>query len=113
MTGDCGHGWLYHNDGPCGPCYKCLDEKLERNMSEPLSRSVRYTPYTITQLSDEIKKVENIAENLHAALTAIGVIGNGYCFCSENRDTLKKDHEPECSYARLSIGFYEKYKEEN
>lgn len=23
MSGDCGHGWGYHNDGPSGPCSKC------------------------------------------------------------------------------------------
>lgn len=23
MSGDCGHGWGYHFDGPSGPCYAC------------------------------------------------------------------------------------------
>lgn len=23
MSGDCGHGWGYHFDGPGGPCFKC------------------------------------------------------------------------------------------
>lgn len=24
MSGDCGHGWGHHYDGPSGPCYACL-----------------------------------------------------------------------------------------
>lgn len=27
MSGDCGHGWGYHYDGPSGPCYKCEEER--------------------------------------------------------------------------------------
>jgi hypothetical protein len=27
MSGDCGHGWGYHRDGPGGPCYKCEEEE--------------------------------------------------------------------------------------
>lgn len=40
MTGDCGHGWGYHNDGPSGSCYKCLeneeneDKKMENKCNE-------------------------------------------------------------------------------
>ena len=26
MSGDCGHGWMYHLDGASGPCYKCVEE---------------------------------------------------------------------------------------
>lgn len=26
MSGDCGHGWGYHKDGPSGPCSKCEQE---------------------------------------------------------------------------------------
>lgn len=26
MSGDCGHGWGYHSNGPSGPCDKCEEE---------------------------------------------------------------------------------------
>ena len=34
MSGDCGHGWGYHNDGPSGPCSKCETERLSRELAE-------------------------------------------------------------------------------
>jgi hypothetical protein len=40
---------------------------------------------------------------LESALRALGVCGNGYCFCSQNRDPDKIDHEPECNYARALL----------
>lgn len=30
------------------------------------------------------------------AICALGVIGDGYCFCSKDRDPDKRMHEPEC-----------------
>lgn len=42
----------------------------------------------------------NAANKLISALGSLGVIGNGYCFCSEDRDPDKTDHEPECAEAR-------------
>lgn len=27
MSGDCGHGWGYHENGPDSPCSKCESEK--------------------------------------------------------------------------------------
>lgn len=43
------------------------------------------------------------APELLSALCALGVIGNSYCFCSEDRDPAKGDHQPECIDARLAI----------
>lgn len=43
------------------------------------------------------------APDLLGALGALGVIGNGYCFCSKERDPDKADHEPECAGARAAI----------
>lgn len=34
MSGDCGHGWGYHNDGPSGPCYKCLEQEQANDMNK-------------------------------------------------------------------------------
>ena len=34
---------------------------------------------------------------------ALGVIGNGYCFCSHDRDPERAFHEPECQEMRTSI----------
>ena len=34
MSGDCGHGWMYHFDGPSGPCYKCVMEDNARLRAE-------------------------------------------------------------------------------
>ena len=27
MSGDCGHGWGYHFEGPGGPCFQCMKEE--------------------------------------------------------------------------------------
>lgn len=43
------------------------------------------------------------APDLLAALGALGVIGNGYCFCSHDRDPDKADHQPECRDATAAI----------
>lgn len=40
---------------------------------------------------------------LEEALGALGAIGNGYCFCSKDRDPEKEDHEPECRDARKAL----------
>lgn len=37
---------------------------------------------------------------LREAVEALGVIGDGYCFCHHNRDERKDDHEPECDVLR-------------
>jgi hypothetical protein len=29
VSGDCGHGWLYHHGGPSGPCYACDSAKVQ------------------------------------------------------------------------------------
>ena len=33
MSGDCGHGWGYHYDGPSGPCYKCKEKQTEERIA--------------------------------------------------------------------------------
>jgi hypothetical protein len=43
------------------------------------------------------------APELLVALGALGAIGNGYCFCSDNRDPDKTDHQPECREARAAL----------
>ena len=43
------------------------------------------------------------ADPIRDALAALGVIGDGYCFCSENRDPHKSAHEPECRDARAAL----------
>lgn len=43
------------------------------------------------------------APDLADALGALGVIGAGYCFCSENRDPEKSEHQPECRDARAAL----------
>jgi hypothetical protein len=45
---------------------------------------------------------ERVARLLSAA-EALGVIGNGYCFCDQNRDPDKADHVPECHELRAAI----------
>lgn len=37
------------------------------------------------------------------AAMALGVIGNGYCFCSRNRDPDRYHHEPECRDLRAAL----------
>ena len=49
----------------------------------------------------------NATNKLIGALGALGVIGNGYCFCSEDRDPDKADHEPECADARQVLASVE------
>lgn len=49
------------------------------------------------------KKISIRIRKLEEALGALGAIGNGYCFCSENRDPLKQEHEPECRDARAVL----------
>lgn len=34
MSGDCGHGWLYHHDGPSGPCYACERDETGKLRAE-------------------------------------------------------------------------------
>ena len=34
MSGDCGHGWGYHFDGPSGPCYRCIRNDNDRLSAE-------------------------------------------------------------------------------
>lgn len=41
---------------------------------------------------------------LASALRALGVCGEGYCFCATNRDPAKADHEGECVEARRALG---------
>ena len=45
------------------------------------------------------------APELLEALTALGVMPDGYCFCNQNRDPLKaeKEHTGECQDARATI----------
>lgn len=45
------------------------------------------------------------ASELLEALTALGVMPEGYCFCHQNRDPLKveKEHTGECRDARAAI----------
>jgi hypothetical protein len=38
------------------------------------------------------------------AAQALGVIGDGYCFCASNRDPHKAKHEPECRDLRTAMG---------
>jgi hypothetical protein len=40
---------------------------------------------------------------LREALGALGVIGGGYCFCSQDRDPDKAVHQPECRDARAAL----------
>ena len=41
-------------------------------------------------------------ERLRVALKTLGVIGNGYCFCSHDRARDRATHEPECRDARAA-----------
>lgn len=41
-------------------------------------------------------------------LCAIGVIGDGYCFCSRDRDPGKHEHQPECAEARQVIALVQR-----
>lgn len=34
MSGDCGHGWGYHHDGPSGPCYACERDETQKFLAE-------------------------------------------------------------------------------
>jgi hypothetical protein len=43
------------------------------------------------------------APSLLEALCALGVIGDGYCFCSSDRDPEKAEHQGECREARAAI----------
>jgi hypothetical protein len=42
-------------------------------------------------------------EQVLEAMCGLGAIGNGYCFCSHDRDPDKIDHEPECRDMRIAI----------
>lgn len=42
-------------------------------------------------------------ERLRDAIGTLGAIGNGYCFCSHDRDPDKADHQPECRDARQAL----------
>lgn len=43
------------------------------------------------------------AVELLEAICALGVIGDGYCFCLRVRDPDKDQHEPECHDVRAAI----------
>lgn len=43
------------------------------------------------------------APDLLVALQALGVVGDGYCYCSHERNPERADHEPECRDARAAI----------
>ena len=54
MSGDCGHGWGYHYDGPSGPCYKCKEKEteeriadLERQLAEKQDEQMKMTSAAI------------------------------------------------------------------
>lgn len=38
MSGDCGHGWGYHLNGPSGPCAKCEEQDRARDEPSPSQR---------------------------------------------------------------------------
>lgn len=43
MSGDCGHGWGYHKQGPSGPCSKCEEEARKwRAISDDMRDAGRY-----------------------------------------------------------------------
>ena len=52
-----------------------------------------------------IERLEADKAELMEALTALGVMPDGYCFCHQNRDPLKteKEHTGECRDARAAI----------
>jgi hypothetical protein len=50
-----------------------------------------------------ISELEAERDRLREVLGALGVIGNGYCFCSEHRDPHKEQHQPECRLARAAL----------
>lgn len=50
-----------------------------------------------------IKKLQADKAALLAAAQAVGVLPEGYCFCSSDRDALKSKHEPECRDLRAAI----------
>lgn len=52
---------------------------------------------------DRIWELEAERDRLREALGALGVIGDGYCFCSEHRDPHKERHEPECRQASAAL----------
>jgi len=39
MSGDCGHGWGYHYNGPDGPCFKCEQAREHERLSRELAQA--------------------------------------------------------------------------
>ena len=48
-------------------------------------------------------RLKDDRDRLYDALTAIGDIEDGYCFCSTNRCPDRESHEPQCRAARAAI----------
>jgi hypothetical protein len=45
VSGDCGHGWGYHEQGASGPCSKCEDEYEKACKLEALERDAERYRY--------------------------------------------------------------------
>lgn len=63
----------------------------------------RASPEEISANREANARLIAAAPDLLEALGALGVIGCGYCFCGQNRDPEKQDHEPKCRDARAAI----------
>ena len=81
------------------------DDMLEREWGLPRGRGKMERRLDIEKLEAVIRAAPAAApaDPIRDALAALGVIGDGYCFCSENRDPHKSAHEPECRDARAAL----------
>jgi hypothetical protein len=71
-----------------------------------MRESQQPSPYSLSldhPAQVDIAWAADIITELRDVLGALGVIGNGYCFCSEHRDPHKEQHQPECRLARAAL----------
>ena len=90
-----------------------MDEPTEE---EELRQELAILRAHIAKLERELAEARRDRERLLTAAQALGAmpmvecnwrafrdLGEGYCFCSSERDPLKENHEPECRELRAAI----------
>lgn len=91
--------WLQHSDddqdvdSPFPTTYDGVSWWKERVFTSDVG-------YVRGDLYDDVRRQRDAMLN---AACALGVIGNGYCFCSSDRNPEKNNHEPECDDLRAAI----------
>ena len=77
-------------------------ERLTRERGEARGESLRWQNGCNAAL-DRAEAAEAKVAKLREAIEAHGMLPNGFCVCSNNRDGEKSNHQPECRDLRAAL----------